>query len=60
MKALGVKIENKCNNLIINGANPLRLINREIDCIESGSTLRFLIPIALLTGDEVTFNGRGG
>ncbi|WP_127836971.1 3-phosphoshikimate 1-carboxyvinyltransferase [Clostridium prolinivorans] len=59
MKALGVKIENKCNNLIINGANPLRLINREIDCIESGSTLRFLIPIALLTGDEVTFNGRG-
>lgn len=27
------------------------------DCIESGSTLRFFIPIALLTGKSITFKG---
>ena len=35
-------------------AAPLRL-----DCRESGSTLRFLIPIASLTGQAVSFTGRG-
>ena len=30
-----------------------------VDCCESGSTLRFLIPIASLTGQKVTFVGRG-
>ncbi|MCL2433447.1 MAG: 3-phosphoshikimate 1-carboxyvinyltransferase [Clostridia bacterium] len=29
------------------------------DCAESGSTLRFLLPIAALSGREVTFKGRG-
>lgn len=31
----------------------------EIDCIESGSTLRFLIPVAAVLGKTVTFVGRG-
>lgn len=31
----------------------------EIDCGESGSTLRFLIPIALLYGGDIKFTGRG-
>lgn len=31
----------------------------EIDCGESGSTLRFLIPIALLSGKEVKLTGHG-
>ncbi len=30
-----------------------------VDCCESGSTLRFLIPMAALTGAPVTFTGRG-
>ena len=30
-----------------------------VDCCESGSTLRFLLPIASLTGQPVTFTGRG-
>lgn len=30
-----------------------------MDCCESGSTLRFLIPIASLTGQPVTFTRRG-
>ena len=31
----------------------------EFPCRESGSTLRFLIPLASLTGQEITFVGRG-
>ncbi|MDR0875508.1 MAG: 3-phosphoshikimate 1-carboxyvinyltransferase [Clostridiales Family XIII bacterium] len=30
-----------------------------VDCGESGSTLRFLIPVAAMTGGEWTFTGRG-
>ena len=30
-----------------------------IDCIESGSTIRFLIPLALLDRGRITFDGRG-
>ena len=30
-----------------------------VDCCESGSTLRFLIPLAALTGRPVAFTGRG-
>ena len=30
-----------------------------LDCGESGSTLRFLIPLALLTGREISFTGHG-
>jgi 3-phosphoshikimate 1-carboxyvinyltransferase len=33
--------------------------NRVIDCAESGSTLRFLIPLAGLGSEEWTFTGRG-
>lgn len=31
----------------------------EVDCGESGSTLRFLMPIALMTGRDIRFTGRG-
>jgi 5-enolpyruvylshikimate-3-phosphate synthase len=34
-------------------------VKENIDCSESGSTLRFLIPIAELTGKKVVFSGRG-
>ena len=30
-----------------------------IDCHESGSTLRFMIPLSMLSHDEVTFTGHG-
>ena len=59
MKALGVEIQKSSSGLVIKGARPLRLREEEINCIESGSTLRFLIPIALLTGEKITFQGRG-
>ncbi len=31
----------------------------KVDCGESGSTVRFLIPVGLLTGREITYTGRG-
>jgi len=37
----------------------LHLKQHEFDCLESGSTLRFMIPIALLQKEKVIFKGRG-
>lgn len=59
MKSVGVKVESEDKSVNVKGKSPLELIKNTIDCIESGSTLRFLIPIGLLTGEEVAFNGRG-
>ncbi|MGY0374162.1 3-phosphoshikimate 1-carboxyvinyltransferase [Clostridium sp. JNZ J1-5] len=68
MESLDVKVKDnssrednslKRKKLVIEGKSKLKLTKDTIDCIESGSTLRFLIPIALLTGEEVTFKGRG-
>lgn len=39
--------------------NALRSNQEEVNCIESGSTLRFLIPVAAALGKKVTFVGQG-
>ncbi|PKK96487.1 MAG: 3-phosphoshikimate 1-carboxyvinyltransferase, partial [Tenericutes bacterium HGW-Tenericutes-3] len=54
LSALGVKFDGK---KII--AGPKILKRNEIDCKESGSTLRFMIPIFLLQNESVTFKGQG-
>lgn len=59
MTDMGVNMQRKDNGLTINGDELLNGIKGEIDCIESGSTLRFLIPLVLTTGEKVTFKGRG-
>lgn len=60
MKSLGVDIKYICGNkLKIERNEEFRVINKIINCRESGSTLRFLIPIFLLFNDEVTFIGEG-
>lgn len=66
MQNLGVQISKQkqmegCKEISfdIKGEDKLTLVNNTIDCNESGSTLRFLIPIALLTGEEVNFTGSG-
>ena len=62
MKALGAKIIKKDDSLEIEGiysesaeAEDFRVI----DCNESGSTLRFLVPISLLIKGKSRFVGRG-
>ena len=58
LRAFGARIELNGRSAIVSGidftkATPSGVLN----CRESGSTLRFLIPFALLTGKEVVFTG---
>lgn len=60
MKALGATIEQTGDALLIRGTGGVpRLSSCDVDCMESGSTLRFLIPLFSLTGGIVTYRGRG-
>lgn len=54
LKSLGAMIYNE----EIIGTKP-HVIHDVIDCNESGSTFRFLVPIAMLTNQAVTFIGKG-
>jgi len=58
MESLGVKVKRGTKSLEIKGPDKLEPINNPIDCGESASTLRFMIPIAAVTGKPVTFTGR--
>lgn len=66
MRSLGTNlasIETECHEetycITLEGNSKVEALKDKIDCKESGSTLRFLIPFAGLTGDEMTFTGRG-
>jgi 3-phosphoshikimate 1-carboxyvinyltransferase len=54
LKSLGVIIDGNQ----ITGGN-LKTVKDTIDAKESGSTLRFMIPIAMLLRDKITFTGQG-
>ena len=63
MEKLGVDIKQIPNKIIVLGKGKPSLAGKEgagseLQCNESGSTLRFLIPIAMLTGSKVTFKGK--
>lgn len=61
MSALGANIEKDGSTYKIKGImnNAERAESATINCRESGSTLRFLIPIAAALGCETEFNGSG-
>jgi 3-phosphoshikimate 1-carboxyvinyltransferase len=59
MGSFGVVVGNAASSLRIEGSAALELKSSRINCRESGSTLRFIIPIAALTGKSVTFYGEG-
>lgn len=46
-------------SLRIRGNPRLSSRGNTIDCGQSASTLRFLIPLAAMTGEEISFRGRG-
>jgi len=58
MEALGAVIVQEEGNLIITGTDCKKPLQQVIDCNESGSTLRFLIPLGL-NGHTTSFTGRG-
>ena len=59
VQALGAKVERTENGLLVDGTNTFCTIQSKIDCKESGSTLRFIIPVAAVGGKPVTFTGSG-
>ena len=59
MRKLGANIQCEQDRLIIEGIENFdSLKDKIIDCNESGSTLRFFIPIFSLTGEKISFTGR--
>lgn len=65
MKQLGAEISVKNDKLEINGIGSLAALQRNagnygiINCGESGSTLRFLIPVFALSDKHCVFTGKG-
>ena len=58
LEALGAHIKTDDGNVLIGGINPEKpLKSNKLFCNESGSTLRFLMPICLLFGKEITLTG---
>ena len=56
---LCARVTTGADDAVVEGLGEFLPITAPVDCCESGSTLRFLIPLASLTGQEVTFVGRG-
>lgn len=59
MRAMGAEIETKEDNVIVNGFDKVNLTEEVLNCNESGSTIRFLIPVAITQPNKVTFTGKG-
>ena len=57
MKHLGARIEKHPHALTIEGTSGFRYDKEVIDARESGSTLRFLIPLFTLCNDTISFTG---
>lgn len=58
LETLGAKFEKHGSTMLVKGPRKLRLKSKTVDCNESGSTLRFMIPIFSLTGKEIHFTGK--
>ncbi len=61
IRALGAKVTEKDKDFLVEGISEKTLPTKPItiDCGESGSTLRFLIPIVAALGVSATFIGHG-
>jgi len=57
LKALGTEITVNNDIVTVNPAEFMKSDSPVLNCRESGSTLRFFIPLALCMGKEVTLNG---
>lgn len=60
MEALGASIQTFPTHCIVNGCNITHIsTDTTLDCGESGSTMRFLIPLAAITKAQITMKGHG-
>ncbi len=55
LTGLGYRLARNGNVIEVNGFEKKE--NPVLDCLESGSTLRFMIPVSLLSSEKVTFIG---
>ena len=59
VEALGATATIENNILAVDGTRMFENKTAELDCMESGSTLRFFIPVAAAGGVSAVFNGSG-
>lgn len=58
LEKLGAKVQIDGNTVITGGISPQNIAeNTELFCSESGSTLRFLIPVCLTLGKKINLSG---
>ena len=57
LRALGASCEKQGNTVTVRGVDPRRASSARASCRECGSTLRFFIPICLLSTAPVTLSG---
>jgi len=57
LELLGAKFEKHDKDLIVKGTRKIKAPSKPINCNESGSTLRFLIPVFSLSNKEISFTG---
>jgi 3-phosphoshikimate 1-carboxyvinyltransferase len=57
LKALGAEIQTENDTVTVNPVNFMKDAEFVLCCRESGSTLRFFIPLALCTGKKITLQG---
>lgn len=59
IEAFGIKYEYGDKTLTVHGGQNKSQANAVLDCGESGSTLRFLLPVALMYSQPMYFTGHG-
>ncbi len=57
LRALGAEIHTRKDTVFINAEGFMKTSSNVLHCRESGSTLRFFIPLALCLGKEITLQG---
>ena len=57
LETLGAAVTQKGNAVTIGGLDCFAAQSADLDCAESGSTLRFMIPLCLLSGEKITLHG---
>ena len=57
LELLGAKFEKSNDEVTVHGLKRVKSPSKEVNCNESGSTLRFLIPLFSLSNKEVVFTG---
>ncbi len=59
LKALGARVDINGSTVFIGGLTPENTDEKVLDCRESGSTLRFILPLCLISGNVFILRGSG-